>query len=393
MLIEPARSQYGNLRFLAVDLADQGMALSVLAGIRPGTVLVDDAESPGVLFIGAPEGAFAWAYLVGRPDRPMFNAALRHWLFAEKGLGEEVSFLFLACTRGDWSEGLAELLSPRVPIPDRRLHYECACPPSEWRDRIPPGYDVRPLDREVTDSGIELPSSVEDWMRYNYGSGDAFLDHGVGSVAVRHGSVVAWCLADSVVADLSDIGVETVETHRRQGLAYCTTCLTVERLFARGIRTVGWHCGAWNEPSIRTAERAGFRQVRETALYPVRFDESGHAKMAQAIGDEFVDAISAAWTAGRIEEVETLYTTLCGFAAAEEGSHLLAARASAVLGDDRTAFARLQRAARSGWCHPMPRQALPEMKGLETDSRWHPVIQSMHGRSGGRATLTPPPTA
>jgi len=393
MLTEPARSQYCNLRFLAVSLADQGVALSVLAGTRPGVVFVDDVQSPSVLFIGAPEGTFAWAYLAGRPDHSAFNAALRQWLFAERGLGEDIAFLFLAPSTCEWSEGLDEILAPRVPIPDRRLHYECTEAPSEWRGRVPPGYEIRPLDRSLMQSDVTLHPSVEQWMMHNYGSQDAFLDHGAGSVAVHDSSVVAWCIADSVVADLSDIGVETVEAHRRRGLAYCATCLTVEQLLARGIQTIGWHCGAWNEPSIRTAEQAGFRRIREAVLYPVQYDEGRHAKMAEVIGAEFAEAIAAAWTAGRIEEVESLYTRVCGFADVEGETHVLAARAAAALGCDDTAFARLQRAADSGWSHPMPQQALSEMKGLESDPRWRRVVRSMGCGPSERATQTPPPTA
>ena len=142
----------------ASGLRDQGMAQSVLAGIRPGVVLVDDRKRPTSLFIGAPEGGFAWTYLAGAPDNASFNRELNVWLFDEYGLSKEVGFSFLACDALAWEAALPGILAPRTVILDRRLHYECTTRPHGWQAAVPEGYTIHALDREFLASDVELHS-------------------------------------------------------------------------------------------------------------------------------------------------------------------------------------------------------------------------------------------
>ena len=72
---------------LAAGLSNQGMALSVLAGVRPGIVVADSAMAPTAFCVGAPEGGFAWTYFAGDATNRAFLRALHSWIFEEKGLG------------------------------------------------------------------------------------------------------------------------------------------------------------------------------------------------------------------------------------------------------------------------------------------------------------------
>jgi RimJ/RimL family protein N-acetyltransferase len=71
-----------------------------------------------------------------------------------------------------------------------------------------------------------------------------------------------------------DIGVSTHEAFRNQGYATSAAALVIEEVRKRG-RTPVWSCGAENVPSIRIADKLGFREIsRRTYLIPVEHDHT-----------------------------------------------------------------------------------------------------------------------
>jgi len=357
-------------RTLADGLSIHGMAQSVVAGIRPGHVLTDDPEAPRSLFIGAPEGTFAWTYLAGDAKNDPFVGGLRDWLLEEKGLGKSVGFTFLACATNDWEEIVARMIGPRMVIPDRRLHYVCSPVPSEI-SRAPAGYEILALDRELLESDVSIPETVADWLDANFGSRDGYLKHGFGAVAVRENAVVAWCLTDSVGQASCDIGVETEEAHRKRGLASLTTAHVLQQAVARGLRQVGWHCHAINVPSVKTAESAGFRMASEYVLYPIQFDVEKHAKLVEIVAAEFAQDVREALARGAGAEAARLSVTLLRLASEESPEpFVLAARAAAAAGETECALTYLETATAAGWLTPADAEGLPELARLIEDPRW-----------------------
>ena len=345
--------QLGIAEDLSMGLRDQGMALSVLSGVRPGVVVVNSVPAPTSLFIGAPEGGFAWGYLAGNPQDDRFRHELSEWLFAERGLGPNVAFSFLACDSVEWEDALAEILAPRAVIPDRRLHYECTTRPRGWRESVPNGYEIEDLHRAFLASDVEIHPKVSEWMESNFGSVEGFLERGVGTVAVHEGNVVSWILADSLVDGLCDIGGETEEAHRRKGLAYAATCRTVEVALDRDVERVGWHCHAINLPSIRTAGKAGFELRYEYAVYLVQFDPENHEKLARIVAGEYAEAVGAALERKAYAEADALSTRMLGFVKEPEADvAYAAARAAAGVGDADRASVLLETAIASGWTPP-----------------------------------------
>ena len=303
-------------------LRDQGMALSMLAGVRPGVAAVNDRDMPTALCLGAPEGTFAWTYLAGDPNDSMFRKELRAWIFDEHGLGPDVAFSFLTADRPEWEEALSEILAPRTVIPDRRLHYETVARPDAWRQVIPEGYEIVDVDRGLLDSDVPLHEKLSEWFVANFGSIEGFLEHGVGAVAVHEKTIVGWILADSFVGGLSDIGGEVEEDHRRKGLAYAATCRTVELALERGAERIGWHCHEINLPSIKTAEAAGFELKYGYTVYPIHFDPEKHEKLVGIIVGELAEAGDAALAAGNVDKADESYTALFGLDSAPSADRL-----------------------------------------------------------------------
>ena len=371
-------SDFPHVASLAQDLRDQGMAQAVLAGTRPGIVVTDDATAPTATLIAAPEGGFAWIYLAGNPDRRSFREELNAWLFEEHGLGDEVVFAFFACDDRAWETALAEVLAPRVVIPDRRLHYECSEPPTAPPTGVPESYAIVPVDQAFLDSDTPVREEITKWMSANFGSREGFLEHGLGSVALHENRIVAWSLADSLVNGLCDIGIETDEEHRRRGLGAAVTRRTIDLAFERGATRVGWHCHAINVPSRRTAERAGFEFRYEYSVYPVQFDPEKHVQLVPIIAGELVEAGNAALERGEASEADRLFGLLLGFATDLEADVLhSAARAAAGSGAVDRAYELLDAAVDRGWRSATHTEGRTEFESLREDPRWETLLERM----------------
>lgn len=364
-------TDYEQIRSLASGLQDQGMAQAVLQKARPGLVMTDDQSNPSALLIAAPEGAFAWTYLAGAPDSPQFLRDLNQWIFGEKGLGKNVEFSFLVCDRDLWEPSLATILKPRAVVSDRRLHYSAHHQVVGWEAAIPAGYRIVPIDQALISSGIALPAKVTEWITSNFVSKELFLEQGLGSVAIHDGKIVAWCLPDSVSGTGTDVGVETLEDHRRKGLAYCTTCQTLDQAFEKELSSVGWHCHVINTGSVKTAEKAGFELQYEYPAYVVHFDEEKHAKLAKMIGDEIVGHATEALNAGEHQEAHRLFEKALSFSAHTEATvYVMAARAAAGTRNMEQAFARLHQAVSLGWKPESLSAISDDFSLLRSDPRW-----------------------
>ena len=373
--------EYSTIEGLSVSLHDQGMALSVLAGVRPGVVVANHGKSPTTLLIAAPEGSFAWTYLAGDPCDRVFRKELSAWLFDERGLGLDVAFSFLACDRPEWEDTLSEILSPRTVIPDRRLHYECMSRPADWRNTVPDGYRIADVDQALLDSDADMHPRISQWMAANFGSTAGFLEHGVGAVAVHEDKIVGWILADSFVDGLSDIGGEIEEAHRRKGLARAATCRTLELALDRGAERIGWHCHAINVPSVKTAEAAGFGLKYAYTVYPIHFDPEKHEKLVGIIVGEYVEAGNAAIASGDYPKADESFAMALRLTtdAAPDVLHS-AARAAAAAGEADRAFELLLKALKAGWSNAMQTVKQPEFESLRGDDRWPTLIERLESR-------------
>jgi len=376
-----SQDQYELAANLAAGLNDQGMALSILAGIRPGVVAVNDPSSPTALFMAAPEGGFAWTYLAGDSSDRSFLKRLGAWIFEEKGLGEDVVFTFLTTDAPAWEEALPAFLGPRTVVPDERLHYETSRTPADsWRDRVPEGFEIVDIDRDLLESDVEMHATVSEWLSNNFRSAEGFLEHGVGAVAIHQGKVVGWILADSFVGGLSDIGGEVVEEHRRKGLAFAATCRTVELALEKGADRIGWHCHAINLPSVRTAEAVGFDFKHAYTVYPIQFDPEKHGKLVDIIAGEYVERGDAAIAAGDYPKADVSFGLALRLR--PSGSADLfhsAARAAAGCKEPDRAFALLDRAIEAGWSAGKNTEAQSEFASLHQDPRWTDILKRLEG--------------
>lgn len=97
---------------------------------------------------------------------------------------------------------------------------------------------------------------------FSWDDTDAFLKKGVGYCVLRDGIPAAWAFSAAVSPQETDIGVETDERYRRQGLAYLAANAMIRYTISHGKKPV-WACHAANKGSRKLAEALGFRQCSE----------------------------------------------------------------------------------------------------------------------------------
>ena len=142
---------------------------------------------------------------------------------------------------------------------------------------MPTGYQIARVDAALLAAqGKRLPKHITDSIRIGWQNEANFLQNGFGFAALHHDQIVCWCLADVTVGTACEIGIQTVPSHQRRGLATAVTAATVEFCQQAGFKHIGWHCGADNPGSIGTAVNAGFVLERPYNFYEFHYDEPQH---------------------------------------------------------------------------------------------------------------------
>jgi RimJ/RimL family protein N-acetyltransferase len=113
-------------------------------------------------------------------------------------------------------------------------------------------------------------------VEINWGSISDFLQKGFGFCTLHGKKAVSWSTTDCASGNRCEIGIYTHEDHRRQGLATLTTAAIVDYALSYGFSSVGWHCEEYNLPSIKTAEKAGFKLERKYIQYYACANEAFH---------------------------------------------------------------------------------------------------------------------
>jgi RimJ/RimL family protein N-acetyltransferase len=136
--------------------------------------------------------------------------------------------------------------------------YAGAQPPQVAPPRVA-NVRIVPIDDALLhDSTLENGALIREEIGSMWPSLDRFSAHGFGYAAVLGRAALCWCTAEYVSASDCGIGIATVPAYERRGLATATAAAFVSHCVERRI-TPYWECGSDNLPSIRVAEKLGFR--------------------------------------------------------------------------------------------------------------------------------------
>jgi GNAT superfamily N-acetyltransferase len=268
--LEPAA--YGLAHGIFEPLAHHLAITSILAGVTPGRIFVDDPAHP--------RAALAWTkhrlYLAAA-DTAIDAAHIEDLrrLFAEtiypqaRAAGQEV---FVAAYAPDaWSPALEAALAGAQIYANRRQYYVCRAPVQDWRRRLPASFELVSVDRALlADARLGNRAHLAEEMCSERPSVDDFLARSFGVAVLCGDEIAGWCLSEYNTATRCEVGIETGEAYRRRGLGTAMTLALAETAFNRGLTEVGWDCWARNVPSSATAIKAGFTLYAEEPVYFVQ---------------------------------------------------------------------------------------------------------------------------
>ena len=244
-------------RPLLDGLDDHLILQAVLDGTSPGRVYVDDRRHPTAAFVDSAEGR----YLAGSSGNRAFNDALRRMLLETVFAAGDGAFLGFINPES-WDGALPELVPHQPLLADRRRQYVCRAVRDDWPADLPAGHTIQRIDATLlARTDLHAPDHIFRWMRSNWGSTEAFLQHGFGFCTLHDTAIVCWCLADCVHDDRCEVGIRTAPAYQRRGLATRTVAAAATYALSHGFREVGWHCSDTNNGSWKTAEKVGFIQT------------------------------------------------------------------------------------------------------------------------------------
>lgn len=258
--------QLEKARPLLAPLADHLLVIpSILAGLTPATVYVDD--------VLAPHTAVTWFHgrviIAGQADTQRLTA-VRHLLLTTYEHEAQAANLdvFVIHATADWQAEIPHLLPDLKMIEAPRCYYRLDARNQEWETAVPDGLQLRRVDAHLlADPTLQNLDWVTEEMVSERPSVADFLEKSFGYCLVHQQEIVAWCMSEYNTGNRCELGIATAEAWQRQGLAKVTATAVIAEALQRGIHDIGWICWARNEPSVHTAESLGFSRVQEKLVH------------------------------------------------------------------------------------------------------------------------------
>jgi len=248
-MLELSKKEYNKTSPLFKNLkVDRRATSKVIKAYYPGRIFVDRKEKPTAALILAGS-----CYLGGDAKNADFNEHLKNLLTTEilPGLGNEPLFIF--STTDEWKDTVCELLKDYEVMCIKRFKFELDPERFKehkgWKGRIPEGYDVRKIDHTLAK---RMPTyALEYWE-----TADAFLAGGFGFAVTKVDELVSACWTMLVGEEIAELAVETIKSHRRQGLATLAACACIDHCLENRMNPE-WDC--FELPaSMNLAKKLGF---------------------------------------------------------------------------------------------------------------------------------------
>lgn len=260
-LLEPAT--YASVSSLFEEMLSHHLAVpSVLAGILPGRIYVDDPNNPtAAILVPANQSRI---YLGGEPAERLLADIIN--LLFKPTLAQRYWFT-LHYPSDAWQPVIEHTLQGLGTSTSLRHFYRLTEPSlpvmPPLKDTIILAQIAPPL---LEDARLANRDRLIDEIHSESPSLDYFFHQHFGYCARDDKKLVGWCLAEYHYQSRYELGIETIQAYQCQGIATHVASAVINQAFATGATEIGWHCWANNTASIATALKLGFRKALE---YPV----------------------------------------------------------------------------------------------------------------------------
>ncbi len=266
MMYRLKRSEYERARAVFSALDDHLAVAAMLDGSAPGSIYVDNPQAPHSAL------AFWWRfYFAGEGGDQTFTAEVKK-LFRERlypqARQEGVTLFVVYYSNPGWEPAIEEILEGRKTAKVERQYYELNAALEERQMLVPTNLALRRVDADLLkETHLKNLDALKSEMVSECPTVEEFLKTRLGVCAIVGNEIAGWCLSEYNRRDRCEIGIETVEKFRRQGIGTLTARALIELARAQGIRRIGWDCYRENAPSVATALKLGFEKKRDYSVY------------------------------------------------------------------------------------------------------------------------------
>lgn len=225
--------------------------LSIAEGRQWGEIFTDSADKCKSVLFWHHSG---FAYICGEADE-RFLKDVYELMLDENNTNPRRFILMLNDDRAEAFFRAKDNL-----VTEHRYLYEYTKTQPDVNISLPEGCEIKKLDCEQLSvlRGNIVPALFWD-------NADNFLKEGEGFCVVKSGDAAAWAFSAAVSSDEIDIGIETNEHYRHQGLAVIAASMMIRYALNSGKKPV-WACHYTNIASQKLAEKLGFEKKSECRI-------------------------------------------------------------------------------------------------------------------------------
>jgi RimJ/RimL family protein N-acetyltransferase len=258
---------YAKVHTLFEEMTYHLAVMTVLAGITPGRIYVDDLAHPGTAIL-IPSNQHR-VYVSGEPE-PRILADVINMHFKQS---HAESYGFVVCyTSNTWKPTLEQLFEKQESFAGWKQYYRLKTQFSPVNKPLSEHITIGRIDETmVGDARLENRQRLIEEICSESPSPEHFFRQNFGFAAQDGHKLVGWCLAEYHYQGRYEVGIETIEAYQRQGIATHLTAAVVRQAFAQGATEIGWECWATNKASIATALRSGFEKMLDYPVYYCRY--------------------------------------------------------------------------------------------------------------------------
>lgn len=266
-LLKP--DNYARVHSLFEEMDYHLAVMTVLAGILPGRIYVDDSAHPETAIL-LPSNSHR-IYVSGSPQQNMLGEIID--MLFKQSLAENYGFL-LYYASDTWKPIVEQLLKQQETFSEWRQFYHLREPSSSLGQSLPEHIGIGRIDEALfVDTTLVNSQLLLEEIVSESPSLEHFFRQNFGFSAQDGHQLVGWCLAEYHYQSRYELGIETIEDYRRKGIATHLASAVIRQAFAEGATEIGWHCWATNTPSVATALKLGFEKVLDYPVYYCQYTQ------------------------------------------------------------------------------------------------------------------------
>ncbi|MEN2766110.1 GNAT family N-acetyltransferase [Ornithinibacillus xuwenensis] len=233
-------------------------ACSVIDGIIPGSVYVDNQKRPETILIGTNNGIY---FIAGSDRNVEFNTMfLNYYRQCTKG---DASRFTLFSPTSSWNHVIKELLQKETSQMVRRKYFFNEKDETTKIQQLPDGFDLVVINEKMIDASSNFN---RDYYSQYWNGVSNYLKYGIGYCVVHNETVVSECTSIFVSNQYAEIDIVTQEEYAGNGFAYLLGNTFIKKCFEEGL-TPAWDCDKQNVGSQKLASKLGFDRFEEYSIY------------------------------------------------------------------------------------------------------------------------------